>query len=125
MVAQKKLRILLVEDEVLVRKSIAQIVRRVGYEVLGETSYAEEAVEISREQTPDLILMDIRLKGEMTGIEAAREINQLNGTPVLFLSAYDYGNKIEKENLDNTLGYMAKPFSDRQLQDFLSKIFYS
>jgi CheY-like chemotaxis protein len=81
-------RILIVEDEVIVSKEVFQRLQALGYEPVGRAASCGQALEMARMHRPDLVLMDIRLKGEMDGIAAAQEIRRRFRTPVIFLTAY-------------------------------------
>src|SRR5438270_12312056 len=81
-------RILIVEDESIVQLDLQTRLERMGYHVVGIASRGEEAVAKSVELKPDLIIMDVRLDGDMDGVEAARRIRELQGTPVVYVTAY-------------------------------------
>ena len=115
-------RVLVVEDEILIRKYVILLLESVGCTIVGETAYAEKAIPLAREKSPDLILMDIRLKGDMDGIEAAKEIGCHSNAAILFMSAYDYQKKVETLQLPNILGYMKKPLEDYELGPYLKKL---
>jgi len=115
-------RVLVVEDEILIRKYIILLLESVGCTVVGETSYAEKAIRLAREKSPELILMDIRLKGEMDGIEAAREISSHSNAAILFMSAYDYQKQTEVRQIPNMLGYLKKPVEDYDLVTYLKRL---
>jgi len=115
-------RVLVVEDEILIRKYIILLLESVGCTVVGETSYAEKAIRLAREKSPELILMDIRLKGKMDGIEAAREISSHSNAAILFMSAYDYQKQTEVRQIPNMLGYLKKPVEDYDLVTYLKKL---
>lgn len=118
----RHLGVLVVEDEVLLRRYTISLLNRRGCHTIGETSYGETAVEMNHKLLPDLILMDIRLKGRMNGIEAARKISQDSQTPILFMTAYDYLEQVKNEKIPNTLGFMNKPVDDIELDFYLNKI---
>lgn len=118
----RHLGVLVVEDEVLLRRYTISLLNRRGCSTIGETSYGETAVEMNHELLPDLILMDIRLKGQMNGIEAARKISQDSQTPILFMTAFDYLEQVKNEKIPNTLGFMNKPVDDTELDFYLNKI---
>ena len=82
------LSVLVVEDEVLIRKDIALFLQGHGCDVVGETGSGEEAVQLIKEHVPELAFLDIRLKGDIGGVEVAREVLKLP-TKVVFMSAYD------------------------------------
>jgi YesN/AraC family two-component response regulator len=115
-------RVLVVEDEILIRKYINLLLESVGCSIVGETAYAEKAVPLAREKSPDLILMDIRLKGDMDGIEAAKEISSHSNAAILFMSAYDYQKKVETLQIPNILGYLKKPLEDYELKPYLKRL---
>lgn len=115
-------RVLVVEDEILIRKYIILLLESVGCTVVGETSYAEKAIRLAREKSPELIIMDIRLKGEMDGIEAAREISSHSNAAILFMSAYDYQKQTEFQQIPNMLGYLKKPVEDYDLVTYLNRL---
>jgi CheY-like chemotaxis protein len=80
--------VLVVEDESIVSKDIQHSLKKLGYNVVGAASTGEQAVQLALEHMPDIILMDIMLKGEMNGIEAADTIRKETNIPVIFLTAY-------------------------------------
>ena len=109
------LSILIVEDEAIVAEDLASKVRQLGYDVVGTTSTGEEAVELTRQHQPVLVLMDIHLAGAMDGIEAARLIHRELNLPVLFLTAHSDRATVKRAQQAGTLGYILKPFDDRDL----------
>ena len=122
--AAKPTKILIVEDEVIVARDIAQQVRAMGYQVLGPTSLGEEAIGLAGMWHPDLVLMDIQLAGDMDGISAARTIRQQFGVPVVFLTAYAADDILERAKLTEPFGYILKPFSERELSTVLAMALY-
>jgi len=83
-----KTNILVVEDESIVSKDIQHSLKKLGYNVVGAASTGEKAIDLALELKPDLVLMDIMLKGKLTGIDAAEKINEKLNFPVIFLSEY-------------------------------------
>ena len=114
-------RVFVVEDEILIRKCVVSMLKELGGLIVGETSSGEKAVEMISHDSPDLVLMDIRLKGSMDGIMAAKEINKHADIPILFMSAYDYRERIKAENIPNILGYLSKPVDDIALRPYIEK----
>jgi len=106
--------ILVVEDESIVSKDIQNSLKKIGYHVIGACNNAQEAIEIAREQHPDVVLMDIMLKGNLTGIAAAEQIKLLN-IPVIFLTAYADEATLAKAKITEPYGYILKPFKEKDL----------
>jgi PAS domain S-box-containing protein len=110
------LSILIVEDEAIVAEDLAGKVRQLGYDVAGITATGEEAIELARRHKPTLVLMDIRLAGEMDGITAAQEIHRGCNLPVLFLTANSDMSTVNRALQAEAFGYILKPFDERDLQ---------
>lgn len=111
----KRPRIMIVEDEWIIANDIKNCLVELGYMVTAIVATGQEAVEKAGADQPDLILMDIMLKGEMNGIEAAREIGKRQRTPVIYLTAYDNQYLVEQAKQTVNYGYLLKPFKDREL----------
>ena len=108
-------RLLIVEDEALIAEETADRLTRLGHTVVGIADTGPEAIALAREHRPDLVLMDIRLKGAMTGIEAARQIHEQLGTPVIFASAHSDRETLQRAQTDAQFGYILKPFREHDL----------
>jgi PAS domain S-box-containing protein len=108
-------RILIVEDQRLIAADLEQTLKRLGYEIVGSVSTGEEAVETALQQHPDLALMDIRLRGPMDGIEAANVIRQQSDMPVVYLTGYADEDTLRRAMITGPLGYILKPFNEREL----------
>jgi len=109
-------RILVVEDELIVSMDIQMRLAGLGYQVAGTTSDGAEAITLAGDLRPDLVLMDVRLGGEMDGIEAAEQIHGRFGAPVVFLTAYSEDHTVERAKSAHPFGYLLKPFEDRELK---------
>jgi len=109
-------RILIVEDETVVAMDIAADLRRLGYEIAAMVGSGEAAIESAQALQPDLVLMDIRLKGAMDGIEAATVIHQRHGIPVVFLTAHADAATVERSQGAAPYGYLVKPFDETILR---------
>ena len=107
--------ILVVEDESIVAMDIRTCLAGHGYRVIGCVPSGEEAIARVAESRPDLVLMDIRLQGEMNGIEAARRIMESFQVPSLFLTSYVDREMLAQAKGLNAVGYVLKPFEDREL----------
>lgn len=111
-----KVKILIVEDEKIVAMDIQKSLETMGYFVCATASSGEEAVQKAGETRPDLTLMDIVLKGEMDGIMAAEQINALFKIPIVYLTAYDDEDILQRAKITTPYGYIIKPFNDRELR---------
>ena len=106
-------RIMIVEDEKIIAADIRRSLENMGYAVCAETSSGEEAILKSVELRPDVILMDIVLKGDMDGISAAEQIK--HRIPVVFLTACNDETILQQAGITEFYGYIIKPFEDREL----------
>ncbi|MFO7446330.1 MAG: PAS domain S-box protein [Ignavibacteriaceae bacterium] len=118
------IRILVVEDSTLISLDIQRALKFLGYNVAGTASTGDDAIKAVEELKPDLILMDIRLKGEMDGIEATRTIKTKYDVPVVYLTAYADEQTLERAKLTEPLGYLLKPFEERELNSVLQMALY-
>ena len=109
-------RILIVEDESIVAYDIASRLRRLGHDVVGTARTSEAAFALSREHRPDLVLMDVRLEGNGDGIEAAERIRTAFDIPSVFLTAYADPVTLERARRAAPLGYIVKPFDQRDIE---------
>ena len=107
--------ILVVEDERIIAYDIKDCLERFGYSVPVITGYGEKAIEFAQQMHPDLILMDVMLKGDKNGIEAAEEIITRFNIPVIFLTAYSDDRTVKKAKTTQPFGYILKPFEETQL----------
>jgi PAS domain S-box-containing protein len=112
----KNANILVVEDESIVAKDIQSRLRKFGYYVPAIASTGEEAINKVAENHPDLVLMDIRIKGDMDGVEAAKEIHERFNVPIIYLTAYADANTLARAKVTQPFGYILKPFKERELQ---------
>jgi diguanylate cyclase (GGDEF)-like protein/PAS domain S-box-containing protein len=107
--------ILIVEDEYIVAMDIQSSLEKNGFTVVGQANRGEQALQKAGELQPELILMDIGLKGEMDGIETAIQIKKRLHLPVIFLTAFGNPSVIERARLAEPFGYIFKPFEEREL----------
>jgi two-component system response regulator LytT len=108
--------ILVTEDESIVRKDIERSLQKLGYNVVASADTGEKAIEMARVHKPDLALMDIMLKGDMNGIEAAAEIKKESDIPIIFLTAYADEKTLAKAKITEPHGYILKPFREIDIQ---------
>lgn len=108
-------KILVVEDEGITVLHMRKALEEMGYIVAGVASSAEEAIMKSTEIRPDLVLMDILLKGEVDGIEAAEKIRAILNIPVIYLTAHADEATLRRAKITEPFGYIVKPFKERDL----------
>ncbi|QGY40899.1 response regulator [Pseudodesulfovibrio cashew] len=109
-------RILVVEDDPLARLDIQTALERAGYEVAGMAASGCEAIEMADSLRPDLVLMDIRLEGDMDGVEAAQEISRHQDLPVIFLTVYADEETLRWAKASGPFGYLLKPVDHKELK---------
>lgn len=109
-------KILVVEDETIVARDIQQSLTRLGYDVPATATSGEEAIRKTKEIHPDLVIMDIVLKGQMDGVETAHEITRRFDVPVIYLTAYADEKTLERVKTTSPAGYMLKPFHPNELR---------
>jgi PAS domain S-box-containing protein len=112
----KRARIIVVEDDRVVARDIASQLERMGHAVLATLPRGEDAVALTMQERPDLVLMDIRLDGRIDGIEAARAIREHGHVPVIFLTAYADDQTLERAAITEASGYLLKPLDEAQLR---------
>jgi len=116
--------VLVVEDENIVAKAIQSELNGMGYYVSGIAASGEEAVQKAAETHPDVVLMDIMLKGQMDGIEAARHMRDQFDIPVVFLSAYEDEATLDRARASEPFGYLLKPYEERELHTTIEMALY-
>jgi response regulator NasT len=107
-------RVVIAEDEAIIRLDLKETLEEEGYEVVGETGRGDEAVELVRELTPDLAILDIKMPG-LDGLAAAREITSERKSAVLILTAFSQRDLIEQARDAGALAYLVKPFQRTEL----------
>jgi DNA-binding LytR/AlgR family response regulator len=119
-----KTNILIVEDESIVAKDIQHSLKKLGYNVVDVVSTGENAITAASEKKPDLVLMDIMLKGAMSGIDAAHTIKEKLNIPVIFLTAYADESTFNKAKITEPYGYIIKPFKEVDLHTSIEMAIY-
>ncbi|MHB8586382.1 MAG: response regulator [Thermoplasmatota archaeon] len=115
-----KARIMIVEDEEITALALRSSLERLGYAVVATPSSGEEAIHAAMTSHLDVIIMDIRLKGAMRGIEAAERIRRAVGTPVIYLTAYADEETLEAAKTAQPAGYLVKPFNLPELRSAIT-----
>lgn len=111
-----KARIMVVEDEVLVAKDIASRLRQMDFDVTCTVGKGADAISMALETLPDLILMDIHLRDDIDGIEAAETIHRRIDVPIIFCTAYSNDETLQRAKITAPYGYILKPFDNRELE---------
>ncbi|AXV39132.1 response regulator [Methanobacterium sp. BAmetb5] len=109
-------KILVVEDERILALSLKKKLEKLGFTVTGTVSTGEEAMESAQQEQPELVLMDIVLKGEMDGIETAKLLISLYNIPIIYLTAYADDETINRAAKTYPYGYIMKPYKDREIK---------
>ncbi len=120
----KQARILVVEDEFIVAADIQTRLESLGYDVPTTVASGEKAVEKAGTLRPDLVLMDIQLKGFMDGVEAADQIRRRFGIPVIYLTANADHPTVQRAKVTEPFGYVIKPFEERELHTAIEVALY-
>jgi CheY-like chemotaxis protein len=116
--------VLVVEDASIIAKDIQDMLRRLGYVVPAVVSSGEKAIQKAAETHPDLVLMDIMLKGDMDGVEAAQQIRDRFHIPVVYLTAYADEDILQRAKMAEPFGYILKPFEERELHAAIEMALY-
>jgi PAS domain S-box-containing protein len=119
-----KTQIMVVEDESIVAEDIKRSLQTMGYEVPVVLSSGEEAIEKAEQIKPDLVVMDIVLRGKKNGIDAAGQIRAMLNIPVIYLTAYADEKILERAKITEPFGYIIKPFEDRELHSVIEMALY-
>lgn len=108
-------RIVVAEDESIVRLDLKEMLENQGYLVVGEATDGKSAVNLARELKPDLLLMDIKMPGELDGIAAAKILAEERVAPVLLLTAFSDREFVDRARESGVMGYIVKPFGEAEL----------
>ena len=118
-----KAKILVVEDERIVALDIQGYLVSLGYEVSATVS-GEEAIRKAEQTKPDLVLMDVKLRGKMDGVEAAKHIQTRLGVPVVYLSAFSDWTTLQRAKATDPFAYLLKPVEESRLSSILEMALY-
>jgi DNA-binding response OmpR family regulator len=111
-----KPRVLIVEDETLIAEELKERLSRLGFSVIAAVDSAEQGIAIATREHPDLVLMDIRLKGAKDGVQAAREIHEQMDVPLVYLTAHSDQLTVERAKQTHYDGFILKPFRAGELK---------
>ena len=119
----RKGKILIVEDEVIIALDLKKTLCDLGYSFIKIVTSGEEAVKVAEEMRPDLILMDIKLQGNLNGIEAGEIIRSKFNTSIIYITAYSDKKTIRSINGMNSPLYVSKPFVNEEICKLIEKVF--
>ena len=108
------MRILVAEDETIIRLDLRDLLERAGFEVCAEARDGHEAIELARSELPDLAIMDVKMP-RLDGIEAARQILEERPIPIVMLTAYGQEELVSRAVEAGVFGYLVKPFREQDL----------
>lgn len=112
--AAQRRRVLVAEDEALIRLDLVEMLREEGYEVVGEAADGEQAVNMATSLQPDLVILDVKMP-KLDGIEAAGQITGERIAPVVMLTAFSQRDLVERAREAGTMAYLVKPFAKRDV----------
>ncbi len=118
----KEYKVLIVEDETLIRVLLKKRLLDYNCKIIGETSSGEEAIDIVKAHNPELIFMDIKLRDELNGIDAVKIISEFSEAVIIFTSALDLADELNKIKLKNKMFFIEKPISREQISRLLENI---
>ncbi len=119
-----KTNVLVVEDESIVSKDIQHSLKKLGYNVVGSADTGEKAIDLAVDLEPDVVLMDIMLKGDINGIEAAQNIKRKVSIPVIYLTAYADEGTLSRAKVTEPYGYIIKPFKEIDIHTSIEMAIY-
>src|SRR5688500_7629897 len=117
-------RVLIAEDDAILALRIQRTVEAMGHEVVALSATGEDAVRLTEEFQPDVALMDVSLRGEMSGVVAAAHIHARGETPIIYVTAYSDRELIEQAARTSPYAYLTKPIRERELQAAIEAALY-
>ena len=121
LILEKSPNILIVEDENIIAMDIRFMLENLGYKISGVVSSGEDSIKKASNMLPDLILMDIKLKGKIDGVSAANQIYESLRIPVVYLTAYSDNTIMDRVKKTMHFGFISKPFEEKELQNIIEE----
>ncbi len=118
---KNRIKILIVEDEAIFAMSIKRVLTNSGYHVFKPVSTGEEAVQKAKQEKPDLVILDVLLKGEMDGFEVANHLRSMDDIPIIFMSGLQEDELLHKLNTLGSPILLVKPFDPDDLKSAIAK----
>lgn len=119
----KEKTVMIVEDDLILNLLYESYLEKLGFHAEGELVYGKTAIEVARQSTPDLILMDISLEGELDGIEAMQEIRKFSDVPVIYITGNSDPYHVQRAKETGYLDYLVKPIEFNDLKESLERNF--
>lgn len=117
-----KVKVLIVEDEIITAMALKEDLERLGFEVCSIITSAKKAIEMVEKEQPDVVLMDVRLRGEMDGVEAAKEIRTRFGVPSIFTTGYPNEGIKERAGITESYEVLIKPVQSHVVKESIDKV---
>ncbi len=114
-------KIIIVEDEIIIALDLKLRLENLGYVVLNIAFNGEDAIKLTGETNPDLVLMDIQLNGEMDGIAVANQIRNLHNVPFIYLTGSHDNSLLERAKQTDPIGFISKPFDEIEIQSLIER----
>jgi CheY-like chemotaxis protein len=114
-------KIIIVEDEIIIALDLKLRLENLGYEVIHTAFNGEDAIKRTGETSPDLVLMDIQLNGELDGINVAQQIRSLYNIPFIYLTGSYENSLLERAKQTDPVGFINKPFDESEIQNLIEK----
>lgn len=114
-------KIIIVEDEIIIALDLKLRLENLGYVVLNIAFNGEDAIKLTGETNPDLVLMDIQLNGEMDGITVANQIRNLHNVPFIYLTGSHDNSLLERAKQTDPIGFISKPFDETEIKSLIER----
>lgn len=116
------MRVLIVEDDLIISLVLDRMIHQLGHELVEKVTTGEKAIEVACSKSPDMILMDIRLAGDLDGIETMEEIHKVTQIPVIYITGNNDKRNRERAQKTNHIDFLIKPVSIEQLERCFTEI---
>ncbi len=117
-----KVKVLIVEDEIITAMALKEDLKKLGYKICSIATSGKKAIEIVEKEQPDVVLMDVRLRGEMDGVEAAKEIRTRFGVPSIFRTGYPDEKIKERAGITEPYEVLIKPVQSLVVKESIDKV---
>ena len=111
----EKFKVIIIEDELIIAEDIKDILEQASYEVIGIAASGKEAIQLLQQELPDILLVDISIKGDMDGIQVANTIREQFHLPFIYITSYTNKSILERAKLTKPFGYIVKPYKEQDV----------